>query len=88
MLIVRIELLPGGSFDARHTLSTMQISNISQLAAISNYAVTVLEAANPLTGEPAKLSAFEVKDHARAQSVWTLIASAVAAMKDAEATEL
>jgi hypothetical protein len=87
MLKVTVELLPGGATFLRRTLATMSVANVSNLADVSNYDITVIEAANPLTGAPARMHALVVDGHERKQSVWKLIARAVAQMDDTEPVE-
>jgi hypothetical protein len=87
MLRISVELLPGGNPVDRRALSTMSISNISDLAATSDYEVEVLEAENGLTGSRPRLCSCVVKNHVRAQSVWALVAAAIRGLADAECTE-
>jgi hypothetical protein len=75
MLIVTIDLVPGGYSSNRRTVGSMRIANISNLADVSNYAVDVMEGANPLTGSPARIAACRVTGHDRRQAVWALPAS-------------
>lgn len=88
MLKISVDLHPGGASDFRRTLATMTIANISNLADVSDYDITTVESANPLTGEAAKICGLKVRGHARRQSVWKLIAVAIAEMEGAECTEL
>jgi hypothetical protein len=88
MLRVTVEMLPGGFAPARKVLATMHISNLSNLADASDYRVETAEAKNTLTGEPARRAESKVTDHARRQSVWTLIEKACAAISTAEFREL
>jgi hypothetical protein len=84
VLIVTIDLLPGGAANMRRTVGTLRISNHSDLADVSDYGVVALQAANHLTGEPSGIAEFHVRDHARHQRVWALIQRACeeAAMAD------
>jgi hypothetical protein len=51
-----------------------QVRNVSQLAAISDYAVTAVEQAAPDIGpETSMHETFQVRDHLRQQSVWALV---------------
>ncbi|CEG10163.1 hypothetical protein BN961_03600 [Afipia felis] len=76
MLIVTIDLVPGGYESHRRTIGSMRIANISNLADKSNYAIDFKEEANPLTGKPRRDAACTVLDHDRRQSVWALVAKA------------
>ena len=48
MILVRIELLPGGAPTHRLTLATIEISNVSDLAPVSDYRIETFEERNPL----------------------------------------
>lgn len=73
MLVLTIDLAPGGDESRRRTLATMSISNESDLADVSDYLVTAMEAANPLTGHPAGITEVRVLSHSRKQRVWALL---------------
>jgi hypothetical protein len=88
MLRVTIEILPGGSTEHRRTIGLMVIGNISDLADVSNYSISVTEAANPLAGTTPRSTGFFVKDHNRRQSVWKLLAASISQMEQAEWDEL
>ncbi|MDB5670957.1 MAG: hypothetical protein JWO25_1916 [Alphaproteobacteria bacterium] len=76
MLVVRVDLLPGGHEAGRRTLGVMNLANVSDLADVSSYLVEMAEAANPLTGATARTAVFFVAEHDRRQSVWTLVEKA------------
>jgi hypothetical protein len=78
MIQVTVEILPGGYADGRRTIGHMYIANISDLARRSNYRVDITEGDNPLTGMKARTRSVYVRNHDRAQSVWSLIATAIA----------
>lgn len=88
MLKITVDIHPGGSAMLRRTLATMTIANVSNLADVSDYQVSALESANPLTGLSARICGFEVTGHDRRQSVWTLLETALAQMESAEWAEL
>lgn len=73
MLVVTVDLAPGGDESRRRTIATISISNESDLADVSNYLVTAMEAASPLTGECAGIAQAKVLSHARKQRVWALL---------------
>jgi hypothetical protein len=81
MLRVTVELVPGGAAAFRRTIGLMTIGNISDLADVSDYRVSVTEAANPLIGTPPQVRNFVVHGHWRRQSVWKLLARAIADME-------
>lgn len=88
MIIVTIDLAPGGLVKRRRTIASMHIANLSGLADISDYEINVLEAANPLTGTPPRNGGCRVEGHDRRQSVFALIAKAASAAMEAEYDEL
>lgn len=88
MLVITIDLVPGGYESRRRTVASMRIANLSNLADISDYAVTVLEGANPLAGTPPRNGGCTVHAHDRRQSVWSLLAKAAEAAMAAEFDEL
>ncbi|OKO86816.1 hypothetical protein [Bradyrhizobium sp. AS23.2] len=76
MLVVTIDLVPGGFEPMRRTIASMRIANISDLADISDYRVETVETSNPLIGTPERTAQCVIQGHARAQSVWALLARA------------
>jgi hypothetical protein len=54
----------------------MRIANVSDLAEVSDYRVEASETSNPLVGTPPRNAQCFVRGHARAQSVWALLAKA------------
>jgi hypothetical protein len=54
----------------------MQISNISDLARLSDYRIKATEGYNALAGTPRGKVDCIVRGHDRAQSVWALVAKA------------
>jgi hypothetical protein len=88
LLVITVDLVPGGYESHRRTIGSMRIGNISNLADISDYAVDVMEGANPLTGDPPRNAVCTVLAHDRRQSVWALLAKASEAARKAEFHEL
>jgi len=88
MLLITIDLLPGGHASHRRTLASMQIANITGLADISDYHIGAIEGANPLAGTHARSTSVRVFSHSRRQSVWKLVGAAIAAMEGVEFDEL
>jgi len=73
MLVVKIELWPGGQGAFRRSIGTLHIANDSGLADVSDYRALAMELANPLTGRPPGIARFQVLGHARRQRVWALM---------------
>ena len=88
MLVVTVDLFPGGYETHRRTIGTMRISNRSNLADVSDYCVEAMEGANPLTGDPPRKAACMVLAHDRKQSVWALLVSASTEILRADFVEL
>jgi hypothetical protein len=88
MLCVTVEIVPGGFEPDRRVIGSLRISNVSDLAPVSNYRVDVLEAANHLTGSPARIGGCRVEGHDRLQSVWALIERAAAAALTADLVDM
>jgi hypothetical protein len=78
MLVITVDLVPGGYEPLRHTIAAMSIANISDLAQISDYRIEANETSNPLVGTPSRTVRCVIRGHARAQSVWALLAKASA----------
>lgn len=85
MLVIRVELWPGGSIENRRVIAEMNIANISNLAERSDYRVIATEDPSDITGLVDGLNEnFVVQNHLRRQSVWALVgrAAGMAAMHD------
>jgi hypothetical protein len=88
LLVVTVDLVPGGYERHRRTIGSMRIANLSDLADISDYSVEFMEGANPLTGTRARNARCTIERHDRRQSVWALIEKAAEAARKAEFDEL
>lgn len=88
MLKVTVELYPAGSADSARTLAAMTVTNLSDLADVSDYDIVAAETANPLTGEPPKMCWHQVHGHSRRQSVWKLVGAAIAGLEQAGCMEM
>lgn len=84
MIVVTVDLAPGGDPARRRTLATMHLSNLSDLADVSDYRIVAMEAANRLTGDPPGIAETTVTDHVRAQRVWALLQKACEAIMAAD----
>jgi hypothetical protein len=71
MLVIKVELWPGGYEPRKKTISTCKIGNLSDLAETSDYEYRI-EEPNAFGGEPTKQTGRVLK-HKRRQSVWALI---------------
>ncbi|MHC2467413.1 hypothetical protein [Bradyrhizobium embrapense] len=76
MLVITVDLVPGGYEPMRRTIAAMRIANISDLADISDYQIVANETSNPLSGTPPRTIRCLIQAHSRRQSVWALIATA------------
>jgi hypothetical protein len=88
MLLITIDLAPGGFAALKRTIATMRIANMSDLADCSTYRIEVMESSNKLTGDPSRSAACEVIGHDRRQSVWALVAKAAEAALKADCDEM
>lgn len=88
MLVVTAELVPSGFEPMRRAIASMRISNLSDLADVSDYQVEAMEGANPLTGDPPRRAECIVSAHARKQSVWALLQRACEEITKADFVEL
>lgn len=77
MIFVTVYLLPGGSEELRRGIAAMSITNLSNLAARSDYRVRLFEAANPIAMTAERSSVVLIHDHDRCESVWSLIEKAI-----------
>jgi hypothetical protein len=74
MLRVTIELWPGGFRSQARVIATADIANISELADLSDYAVSATEGQNPIAKTHPWSGQGEVLQHDRKASVWGLVA--------------
>lgn len=88
MLVVTIDLFPGGNPQRRRTVGTLHIANASDLSEVSDYRIEATQAFNPVTGSRAGIGSCEVIGHNRRQSIWKLLAKAAEAAERAEFDEL
>jgi hypothetical protein len=88
MIVVTVELLPGGSAEMRRTIASMHISNMSSLADISDYRIQVKESGNPIAGAPPGYAECLVLRHDRRQSVLVLLLRACEEIMKADWVEL
>jgi hypothetical protein len=87
MLRVTIEIWPGGDKTRARSLAIANVANLSNLAEMSDYAVSVTEGHNPLTDTPPLSLRGLISQHDRRTSVWALIAKvAIWAAEEAEKT--
>jgi hypothetical protein len=88
MLVITIDLVPGGYESHRRTIGSMRIANTSNLADVSDYDVDAVEGANPLIGKPERNSTCKILAHDRRQSIWALLSRASAEILRVASTEL
>lgn len=84
MLIITIDLVPGGFEPMRRSIATLHISNASNLADVSNYCVKAMEGVNPLTGTPPRIAECTVVNHDRRQAVWAILEAAAVELRAAD----
>ena len=74
MLRVTVEIWPGGDKTHARSLAIANVANVSDLANVSDYAVSVSEGYNPVTNTPPWSQRGQIYEHDRRTSVWALIA--------------
>lgn len=72
MMVVTVEVWPGGRVLHRRVIGTLNIGNVSQLADVSDYKC-VLDGSKE----------FKVKGHRRSDGAWALVRKALAAAEEA-----
>ena len=88
MLVITIDLVPGGYESHRRSIGSMRIANLSDLADRSDYRIEAIESANPLTGAKSRHAACTLRAHDRRQSVFALLAKACEEILEADFVEL
>jgi hypothetical protein len=81
MLVLRLEIWPGGSRDLRRTIGEVRIANVTDLAPVSDYELTFTphnDAGQPLVS---KHRHAEVRGHERSDGAWSLVGKALRALK-------
>ncbi len=68
MLVVTVEVWPGGDVLRRHVIGTMNLANVSELDEVSNYE-GCLDGAH----------SFTVRRHRRSDGAWSLVRKALKA---------
>ena len=74
MLRVTVEIWPGGDKTRARSLAIANVANVSDLANVSDYAVSVSEGYNPVTNTPPWSQRGQIYEHDRITSVWALVA--------------
>jgi hypothetical protein len=78
VLRITVEVWPGGDKTRARAIATANVANVSDLADVSDYDVSVTEGHNPLTNTPAWSQRGRLFQHDRRASVWALIAKVAA----------
>lgn len=73
MLVVRVELWPGGDLTRAKVVASMKLGNVSNLADTSHYKVWAVENGASQLDIPPSASTFDIKRHNRKQTVWALL---------------
>jgi hypothetical protein len=74
MLRITVEIWPGGDNTRARAVAIANVANLSDLANVCDYAVSVTEGHNPVTNTPPWSQCGHVFQHDRGTSVWALIA--------------
>ncbi len=73
MLVVKVEIWPGGYEGGKREIARMKVGNISDLADLSDYTAVIEEYGNDRLGIPKSRSTVQVTGHTRRSTVWSLI---------------
>ena len=73
MLVVRVEIWPGGYELGKQEIAKMQVGNISDLADTSDYIAVWEEYGNEALGIPKSRNTVQIDGHARRSTVWSLL---------------
>jgi hypothetical protein len=85
VLRITVEVWPGGDKTRARAIATANVANVSDLADVSDYEVSVTEGHNPVSNTPAWSQRGHVFQHDRRASVWALTAKVAAwATEEAE----
>jgi hypothetical protein len=74
MLRVTVEIWPGGDKTRARAVAIANVANVSDLANVSDCAVSVSEGYNPVIDTPPWSQRGHVYQHDRRTSVWALVA--------------
>jgi hypothetical protein len=74
LLRITVEIWPGGDNTRARAVATASVANLSDLADVSDYAVSVTEGHNPVTNTPPWSQRGYVFQHDRRTSAWALVA--------------
>jgi hypothetical protein len=74
VLRVTVEIWPGGDKTRARAIAIANVANVSDLAEVSDYAVSVTEGHNPITNTRPWSRRGYVFQHDRKKSVWALVA--------------
>lgn len=77
MIVVYVEMWPGGDGSRAQPLGSLAIANESNLSLLSNYSFEIDEAPNPALGIEQLQRKGVITGHNQNQSVWKLIRRAI-----------
>ena len=76
MIRVTVEVLPHGNEARARKVARMDLGNVRDRAAASDYEISAASAADPKSGRPAFVANGKVISHGHQESIWALIAKA------------
>ncbi|PHQ64536.1 hypothetical protein DAH51_26190 [Sphingobium yanoikuyae] len=74
MMVVRIEIWPGGDEQAAFEIGRMDVANVGTVADVGAYAASVTQRATPTIGVPSFVRSVTVASHPRGDGPWALVA--------------
>jgi hypothetical protein len=75
MLVVKVEIWPGGSEEGGREIGRLSAANISNCADVSSYEIGLSDGRGPVAGMPTV--EFQVEGHLRRDGFWPLIHKAL-----------
>lgn len=73
MIVIKVELWPGGVKERRRTIARAEVANIGGDSEIGIYRVSGMEADHSVSGEKAYDRHFRIPAYDRRNSIWSLV---------------
>jgi hypothetical protein len=74
MMVVRIEIWPGGDEQAAFELGRMDVTNVSTVADVGSYTASITQRETPTLRVPSFVRNVRVASHPRGDGPWALVA--------------
>jgi len=73
MMVVKVEIWPGGDATRPYEIGRMEVANESNLAEVSDYSARIVQLATERLGVPAIDAEVTVAQHPRSDGPWALV---------------